>query len=144
MKTHPNKPYGYDSILLLALALLFIFFLKAWPGFYPSRPSNDYNPEFLPGDATPKQRFVLEGAIDINSAGIEEFAFLPGIGEVLAKKIIEKRKERGGFSSLEELKGVKGIGSDRFEKIRRYITIKQSNALSGEKSGGQSGAERHY
>ena len=64
------------------------------------------------------------GMVDINSAGIEEFMSLPGIGEITAEKIIFKRNELGRFNSIENIMLVPGIGSKAFEKISSHIRIK--------------------
>lgn len=59
--------------------------------------------------------------ININSADEKELMRLPGIGEVLAKRICEDRKEQGGFRSVEELKRVKGIGENLYQRIKEYV-----------------------
>lgn len=61
--------------------------------------------------------------IDIASAEAEEFMALPGIGEVLAQRILAYREENGGFTSVEDLLNVEGIGKKRFEDILDLITI---------------------
>ena len=61
--------------------------------------------------------------ISINQAEKEELMALPGIGEVLADRIIAFRDEHGGFSSPEELLHVEGIGKKRLEEIIDLITI---------------------
>ena len=61
--------------------------------------------------------------ISINSASIKELMALNGIGEELAKRIIDYRIHNGGFKSLEELMEVKGIGPSKYEKIKEYITL---------------------
>lgn len=61
--------------------------------------------------------------IDILHAGKEEFMALPGIGEVLAQRILDYREEIGGFLRLEDLLNVEGIGKKRFEDIYDLITI---------------------
>ena len=48
---------------------------------------------------------------------------ISGIGEKYAERIIELREQLGGFTSIEQLKKVKGIGDKRFEKIKNYVTI---------------------
>ena len=63
------------------------------------------------------------GPIDINRAGEVELASLPGIGEVVAKRIVEFRKEHGPFQRVEDLMKVKGIGEKSFEKLRPAITV---------------------
>lgn len=61
--------------------------------------------------------------ISINNATKEELMQLPGIGESKAINIINHRNEIGKFTTLEQLKDVKGIGDSIFEKIKQYITL---------------------
>ena len=61
--------------------------------------------------------------ISINQAGKEEFMALPGIGEILAERILDFREEYGNFSSVEELLNVEGIGKKRLEEILDLITV---------------------
>lgn len=61
--------------------------------------------------------------ININRANIMELKELPGIGDVLAGRIIEYRDEKGGFKSIEEIKNVSGIGDKRFSDIKDKVTI---------------------
>lgn len=61
--------------------------------------------------------------VHINIASKEEFMTLNGIGEVKAGAIIAYRQEKGGFSSIEEVKNISGIGEKTFEKIKPFITI---------------------
>lgn len=62
--------------------------------------------------------------ININTAGIELFCKLPGVGESLASRIIDYREENGNFKSVEDLKNVAGIGEKKFETLKEYIVIK--------------------
>ena len=61
--------------------------------------------------------------ININTASKEELMTLSGIGEVIAQRIIDYREENGSFTSVEEIKNVKGIGETRFDNIKEYITV---------------------
>ena len=61
--------------------------------------------------------------ISINEASKEEFMALPGIGEVLADRIIAFREKNGVFSSPEDLLKVEGIGKKRFEEMLDLITV---------------------
>lgn len=59
--------------------------------------------------------------ININTATKEELDTLPGIGPVTAQKIIDYRQEHGNFSSIEDIKNVKGIGEAKFSKMQDKI-----------------------
>lgn len=61
--------------------------------------------------------------IDINSADAAELIKLHGIGEVLANEIISYREHSGGFSNIEEIMNVKGIGEGIFSDIRDNIYV---------------------
>ena len=61
--------------------------------------------------------------ININTAGVEELDQLPGIGEVLAGRIIAYREEHGPFTSVEGLLEVSGIGEAKLAELEGWITI---------------------
>lgn len=62
--------------------------------------------------------------ININTASVEEFEQLAGIGNSIANKIVEYRKENGKFNSIEDIKNVSGIGETKFNKIKENICVK--------------------
>lgn len=62
--------------------------------------------------------------LNINTATLEQLARLPGIGEVIAGRIVEFRRENGPFQSIEELTDVEGIGEKRMDELREYITVR--------------------
>lgn len=63
------------------------------------------------------------GLINLNTATIEQLEELPGIGPVLASAIVEERERRGGFTSVNELRDVRGIGEQRFADLRDLVTV---------------------
>lgn len=71
-----------------------------------------------------KKELPSEKSININKAGINELIKLPGIGKKTAEKIIDFRKRHGNFAKIEEIVKVKGIGSSKFNNIKKYIFIK--------------------
>ncbi|HBL37239.1 MAG TPA: competence protein ComEA [Firmicutes bacterium] len=68
---------------------------------------------------------TLTGRLDPNIATSEQLQTLPGIGPVLAARIIEYRETVGKFVILEDLLAVKGIGEKTLAKIRPYLYIKE-------------------
>jgi competence protein ComEA len=65
----------------------------------------------------------LTGKVNVNTATLEELVLLPGIGESRAKALIETRKRRGGFKSVDELLEVKGIGDASLERLRPHVAV---------------------
>jgi len=65
---------------------------------------------------------IQTGPIDINTATAAQLQTLPGIGEVIAQRIIDYRETNGPFSSVGELIKVKGIGEKRLEEIWDLVT----------------------
>lgn len=62
--------------------------------------------------------------ININSASKEELMKLPGVGEVTAGKIIDYRENSGGFSSVEDMKNIGGIGDKTLAKFKDKIDVR--------------------
>ncbi len=61
--------------------------------------------------------------ININTATSEQLQTLPGIGPVLADRIIAYREKNGTFESVGELMNVSGIGEKKLEAIWDFVTI---------------------
>jgi competence protein ComEA len=64
-----------------------------------------------------------ERPLNLNTATRRQLEALPGIGPVLAGRILEARDQAGSFSRLEDLLNVPGIGIKRLEAIRSFVTI---------------------
>jgi comEA protein len=62
--------------------------------------------------------------IDINTATSEQLQRVPGIGETLARRIIEFRAEHGPFEKVDDLLNVQGIGTTTLDKMRPFLTVK--------------------
>jgi competence protein ComEA len=61
--------------------------------------------------------------VNVNTATLDELEALPGIGPVLAQRIIDYRTEHGGFRKIDELMEVPGIGPAKFAELKDKITV---------------------
>lgn len=75
--------------------------------------------ETMSVETTPEPAFPL----DLNTATTEELAYLPGIGEVIAGRIVEWREANGSFREVTDLLNVEGIGPSRLEELLPFIEI---------------------
>ncbi len=60
-------------------------------------------------------------AISVNRAGLEELTALPGIGPVMARRVMEDRRQHGRFLTLSDLRRVKGISPKSLEELRGRV-----------------------
>ncbi len=132
-----DKRYG--AFLILSIVFLVVFLLSS-PRFLvhsyvtPSGATSALRPSDLREAASGKASFENKGQarpgtgvlpvfpVDINTAGVDDLMLLPGIGEKTAQRIVEKRKELGRFSSVDELTEVKWIGPAKLARIRNLVT----------------------
>ena len=66
---------------------------------------------------------IKDEKVNINDASQTELETLPGIGPSIAQKIIEYRESNGKFNNIEDIQNVRGIGSGKFEDIKKYICV---------------------
>ncbi|OGC21286.1 hypothetical protein A2291_06210 [candidate division WOR-1 bacterium RIFOXYB2_FULL_42_35] len=66
---------------------------------------------------------VFSGKVNVNSADVKALCQVKGIGESMAKRIVEYREKSGPFAKLEDLTKVKGIGKGKLGKIREQIGL---------------------
>jgi competence protein ComEA len=79
-------------------------------------------------DLTPPPEAVPSGAatgepIDLNTASAAQLDQLPGVGPVLAQRIVDYRTRRGAFRSVDELRQVSGIGQAKFADIKSLVHV---------------------
>ena len=70
-----------------------------------------------------KETVLFPSIINLNDADLETLIKLPGIGPKTAEKIILLRTQKGGFSKIDELTEVKGIGLKKLNKIKSFLFI---------------------
>ncbi|NOS77774.1 MAG: hypothetical protein HOP35_07485 [Nitrospira sp.] len=73
--------------------------------------------------------------VDLNHATVADFDQLPGVGPVLAKRMVDYRKSVGQFHAVEDLRGVKGIGKKKLEQLKPFVTVAKSATQEQGKKG---------
>ena len=135
-----DSNYRKIVILLVAVILLGIGFWmlkRRHPEFFLGKPdliveerTLPVEPSIPPADAesaTPSEPLPHEPKdrrIDINTATLEEFESLPGIGPATAERIIRYRNVNGRFDIVEDLTEVRGIGDKTIEKLRDRLAVR--------------------
>ena len=68
-------------------------------------------------------RAAAGGRLDLNTATATDLDALPGIGPVLAQRIVDWRVENDRFGSVEQLREVTGIGEAKFQDLKAKVTV---------------------
>jgi competence protein ComEA len=71
-----------------------------------------------------------KGAVNINTADVEELQLLPRVGPALAQRIVEFRTANGDFKSIDELVAVRGIGEKSLESLKPYVRTDGATTLT--------------
>jgi competence ComEA-like helix-hairpin-helix protein len=100
--------------------------LEPEPGL-PERPADAPAPA-APAPPTP--------ALDLNRANAEDLDRLPGIGPVLARRILDQRARAGPFRSVDELRAVRGVGPRLLERLRPRVTVSRAAASGSARGAG--------
>jgi len=63
------------------------------------------------------------GLVDLNSATVGQLDGLPGVGPVLAQRILDWRTAHGRFDSVDQLRSITGIGDSKFADLRALVSV---------------------
>jgi competence protein ComEA len=61
--------------------------------------------------------------ISLNTATVDQLDELDGVGPATAQKILDWRRQHGGFRSVEDLQQISGIGPKRFEALKAKVRM---------------------
>ena len=112
------------SICTVSLCIVFGIFLgRNIPNSYiqPSQQIAKVAESAVSAETTQTQR--ENGPLDLNTATKMQLMELPGIGEVLAQRILDYREMHGAFVAIEDLMNVEGIGEKKVEQIKPFVRI---------------------
>ena len=113
------------DVFLLGLTLLFAAAVALTWLLTPHRMQGDY--EISAAQAQDGEAAQVR-TVNINTATVNELDALPGIGPVLAQRIVDWRAENGAFTDVEQLTQVNGIGEAILGNIRVFITTEDTDA----------------
>lgn len=118
----PSETAGRNQWLLrradqMGVAGLVLLALVSLAGYWLTR--GGHRGQLIEIDRQPAREIRFE--VDVNQADWPELAQLPGIGETLARRIVESREANGPYRDLSELERVQGIGDRVVERIRPYV-----------------------
>ena len=119
--------HGALLLLLLALAGVIVRIIglgSGSPGEVGYRPAGEERPgrDSVAVSAERLMRPLTAGErIDVDVVGADELTRLPRIGPALAARIVEDRRVRGAFGTLEELSRVSGIGGTVLKSITPHV-----------------------
>jgi competence protein ComEA len=82
-------------------------------------PTRDPN---APAPAEATQPAAASGPLNINTATADELDELPGIGEVIANRIVAYRESHGAFATVDDLAEVSGISERMVDDLRPLVT----------------------
>ena len=112
---------GTERFLLGLTALFAAAMLLTWL-LTPHASRGDYTIEAVP----PAEKAETLRAVNINTAGADELESLPGIGPVLAQRIVDWRTANGPFTDAAQLLEVDGIGQTVLESIQDFIVTEDT------------------
>ena len=106
--------------IIISITAVFIVFIV---GLFVGRQQTESQqiPEYIPVIITEPTDPVSK--ININTASASELSELPGIGYVLATRIVNYREEHGPYKTISDITSVEGIGNKRFEAIMELICV---------------------
>jgi competence ComEA-like helix-hairpin-helix protein len=64
-----------------------------------------------------------KGPLDLNEATLVDLTRLPGVGPVLARRIVDARDAAGRFAAVDDLATVRGLGRSKLERLRPFVAV---------------------
>lgn len=138
VKSDKNQTNLIIGTALIILGVIFACFALMQPrvsnetGSYSSSSEVSYSSQESVGesaselnstDASERAELNVSYPLNLNTCSAEELMTVDGIGEARAQAIISYRDYLGGYTSVEQLKNISGIGDAVYERIAPYVTV---------------------
>ncbi len=113
------------GIALLLVAGVVLYLTLSGPKPYVTDdtatvPHTEYSYDSSSDDTTTGAKSMV---VNLNTATVEDLASLDGVGEKTALQIISYRDEIGGYTSVSQIKNIKGIGDSKYQQLSPYLTV---------------------
>ncbi len=117
-----------QSLIMTGIALLLLSGLLLY--FSLSQPKvskEETTASSLVSSTEYQANVIVQGGVsypvNLNTCSVEELMNIDGIGESRASAIIEYRNYIGGYTSVDQIKNIKGIGDALYEKVAPYLCV---------------------
>jgi len=126
--TKTQRATLYTLVAVIALASGYVrtkdaMVRKSRTGYTGSASNPAYPSQSRQADARGQRLGGASAAVNINTGSQRDLERLPGVGPVIAGRIISLRSRLGRFTSADQLLEVKGIGPKTLQKIRPYVAL---------------------
>lgn len=124
------------GIALLVMSGILIYVSLSTPGVYEKTKTtvtqissssktatNSAKSATAASKSSDKSATAVSYPINLNTATVEELVSIDGLGESRASAIIEYRDYLGGYTSVEQIKEISGIGDATYAKLAPYLTV---------------------
>lgn len=115
------------GIALLIAAAVMLYIALSQPKVYVSENAQSYTygsvKETTEKAKTDTSEIQVEFPLDINTATVEELMQIEGLGEKRAYAIVEYREYLGGYTSVEQIKNIEGIGDELYAQVQPYLSV---------------------
>ena len=127
MKSTPKSLWAWGLLMLVFSLGLVVWHYTSVPGAGPrlnaapmaEEALEEAGTRVLPGD----RELLPDERVNLNTADEQELMLLPGIGESLARSIVEYREKFGPFTEPEQLMEVSGIGEKTYAALAEFVCV---------------------
>jgi len=122
------KPAPKDLAAALLACVVSVVALARSDSGHPAAPALRPPPKAPPASAHAVALLRDGEPLELNQASASELVLLPGVGPKLAARIVDERVRRGGFTQVDELEQVKGVGPAILARVRPLLRVSRPTA----------------